>query len=127
MMTTTTTEIYTVIDQTTYRHEHTAYHREVRNYAYVNGDGRHTYYKLRVDIARNFYDHQSYARIQKWSDTQGWLLIESHPITDVEAKKVQKVTGELNEADLLAFGDTAERLFLIGERFMGRSEFARPI
>jgi len=126
-MTTTTTEIYTVIDQTTYKSKQTWFHREVRNYAYVNGDGRHTFYKLRADIARDFYDFQSYARIQKWSDTQGWLLIESHPITDVEANKVRKVAEELNDADHLAFGDTAERLFLIGERFMGRSEFARPI
>lgn len=39
----------------------------------------HSYY--RATIKRNFYDFQSFAKVEVWSASAGWLEIQTFPIT----------------------------------------------
>lgn len=90
------------------------YYAEIR--AYFTGDGvfRH---RFRAYINRNFYDDQSVANIEKWSDDRGWLLIASHPIHDFPCASI-KVTQPLTDGSMDLLSKSAEQLFQIGERFI---------
>jgi hypothetical protein len=98
-----------------HRTEHDWHYRETRTYNHSNiNRGEFT---LRASIRRNFYDSQSFARIEKWGPS-GWETIEQYPIEGLEAQTVSVREVHLSERSHLALEDTAERLFIYGERFM---------
>lgn len=86
------------------------YWQQIRKYNIVQ--------RLRVNICRNAYDHQSYANIEKWSDERGWVIISTHSITDYPCSKVSYTTKELNDTHHEWFIQSAERLFAIGMKFL---------
>lgn len=95
---------------------HRTYH-SIR--AYSTGDSviRH---RLRAFICQDFYDFQSYAKIEKWSDEKGWLPIAQHKIEEFPCHLVKgKPTND--ESVTKAFAESAEILFGIGEKFVGLS------
>ncbi len=87
--------------------------------AYSTGDSviRH---RLRAFISQDFYDLQSYAKIEKWSDEKGWLPIAQHKIEEFPCHLVK---GKPSDSELVttAFAESAEILFEIGEKFIGLS------
>ena len=107
-----------VITQALYNESQSWYYRETRRY-YIAGTGHKT---LRANICRNAYDHQSYAKIEQWSDLYGWLLIELYPITHFPASVCSYVIKTLSEDQEEAMAYTAEQMFTIGERFITSEE-----
>ena len=85
------------------------YWQEIRDYGGV---------KLRANIQRNAYDDQSYANIEQFSDQKGWLVIASHPITKYSVSKMSYV-WEMTDERRDLFRDCADRLFKLGEAFIG--------
>ena len=87
--------------------------------AYSTGDSviRH---RLRAFIAQDFYDSQSYAKIEKWSDEKGWLPISQHRIEELPCHLIKGKPSD-DESLNKAFAESAEILFEIGEKFIGLS------
>ena len=106
---------HNTIDLSIYNANQSWYYSEIRQYD-ILGVGTP---RLRANIRRNAFDHQSYARIEKWSETQGWLMISEHHISEFPASKVSYTTKELVTEEVEYLRDSAERLFAIGEAFHG--------
>ena len=84
--------------------------QEIRKY-----DG-HT---LRANIRRNAYDDQSFANIEVFSPTAGWLVIASHPVSDFPCADVSYTQRDMSDAMGDKFFATTQDLFRIGEQFFG--------
>lgn len=103
------------ISVTTYNQNQTWHHEEIRQF---RGQGIGVV-SLKATIRRNAYDDQSYVRIEKWSDFNGWNVIASFPITDFPAHRLSYVRKDINSDDAYALDDTTDHLFEIGQRFIG--------
>lgn len=100
---------YELIDISVKCQSQSWYWQEIRDYGGV---------KLRANIQRNAYDDQSYANIEQFSDQKGWLVVASHPITKYSVSKMSYVLEMTDERRDL-FRDCADRLFKVGEAFIG--------
>lgn len=110
-----TTEQIRLISQNIYNQSQSWHFREIREYWLAHYGWR----KVRSNIQRNAYDDQSYARIEAWSDENGWLIIESFPITGYLARKLSYTQKELTSEYSYALDDTSDQLFVIAEAFIG--------
>lgn len=116
-MTISMTAPYKTIDQSVYNLNQTWYWQEIRQY-WVESVG----HSVRANIARNAYDHQSYARVEIWSPSNGWLILANHQITEFPCAKVSFVHKELDDDKQDLFIQTADFLFGIAERLIGFSQ-----
>jgi hypothetical protein len=62
--------------------------------------------KLRVDIKRDAYDFQSYARVHRWDGTR-WQLVNELSINECKCKNVQYFAPEAKAED---FHDDVQQL-----------------
>jgi hypothetical protein len=106
---------YNTIDISIYNSNQSWHYTEIRQYD-ILGVGTP---RLRANIRRNAYDFQSYARIEKWSETQGWLVISEHYITEFAVAECSYTQRDLTTEyeDMMRY--SADRLFEIGEAFHG--------
>lgn len=65
--------------------------------------------RRRVQVKRDCYDAQSFAKVEQWSETNGWLTVLSMPIHAVPAGKVSYVAKR--ETFGSEFHDSATYLF----------------
>ena len=100
------------IDLSVRHAENSWYWQQIRDYS-----NRETH-RLRANIRRNAYDHQSYANIERWSNERGWVIISCHPITDYPCAKVWSGREQLTDNDHEWFIQSAECLFAIGVKFI---------
>lgn len=87
---------------------------EIRGYFTEAGRVQH---RFRAHIQRDFYEDQSYANIEKWSDENGWLLIASQPITEFACASI-RVGTPITDDCVALLSESSDQLFLIGETFM---------
>jgi hypothetical protein len=57
--------------------------------------------RLRVEIRRNAYDAQSYAKIDKWNG-EIWNFVHSMPITSCYCKRISYVMENVTKEDFQA-------------------------
>ena len=69
------------------------------------------WHKLRVCIRRNAYDHQSFARVERWNGEQ-WHQVTRCPIGECSCREVSYVQDNIGVA---AFHADADRL--LGETY----------
>lgn len=72
-------------------YEHIHRGRQSWNYDAYYNDGTVV---RRVQIVRDFFDHQSKAVVYKWNTNRGWVEIFSMPITNTPAGKVSSTSSE---------------------------------
>lgn len=58
----------------------------------ARGNKKHT---LRVNIRRNAYDNQSYAKVERWNGTE-WKNVVNAPITECECKGIAYVDNGIS-------------------------------
>ena len=70
--------------------------------------------KLAIRIKRDSYDHQSYARVDRW-DGAKWQLVVSNTIGECVCQKISYVADKVTAAD---FKVDADRLFCIAKEIV---------
>lgn len=106
-----------LISQNIYNESDSWHFREIREYPATTRGERNI--RLRANVKRNAYADQSFVRIEQWSDVNGWLIIESFPINDYDARILSYVMRELTSEYSYALDATADQLFEIAEAFIG--------
>jgi hypothetical protein len=68
--------------------------------------------KIRVDIKRDSYDNQSYAKISTWNETNGWLPVTSLNFKTTATSSIfyQTKADKLTGSDIDKIGTDTEEL-----------------
>lgn len=74
----------------------------------VHPDG----FRFRVQIKRNAYDTQSYARVSTWTTEEGWEVVTTDPIEVCACAGINYVMKNVRNADFKA---DAERLLDVAQ------------
>ena len=115
-MSSTSSTTFQKVDLSFWISRDTWHWQEIRKYVTDSGT-----YMLRANICRNFYEFQSYARVEFFSMDKGWITVASHPATDYPCWEVKTHIKSLTGRDHEAFTETTDVLFDIGEKFFGIS------
>jgi hypothetical protein len=67
----------------------------------INFDGC----KLKVEIRRNAYDNQSFARVKRWDGDQ-WNIVCSRPITECRCQSISYVSKNITDVNFLKDADS---------------------
>lgn len=102
-------------DVTFRNHQQSWYYTEIRAFG-PSGIHKHFRTKIRVVIRRNYYDEQSYARLEVWATDGGWNIFHEQGI---ESLPVVGIIPSMRLEDVeQSFYDSAEHLWTMATEYL---------